>query len=73
MDPDSLPEDAEVTHINLNDGTCAGLTFPAMKAMSIQYHPESSPGPHDADQGTKFPYSNVEMVACKGDRWMYKC
>lgn len=40
-----------MTHINLNDGTCAGLTFPAMNAMSIQYHPESSPGPHDSDQG----------------------
>lgn len=49
VDPDTLPEGVEVTHINLNDGTCAGLTFPAMKAMSIQYHPEASPGPHDSD------------------------
>eukprot|EP00271_Cylindrocystis_brebissonii_P009237 TRINITY_DN23939_c0_g1_i1.p1 TRINITY_DN23939_c0_g1~~TRINITY_DN23939_c0_g1_i1.p1 ORF type:complete len:455 (+),score=96.53 TRINITY_DN23939_c0_g1_i1:136-1500(+) len=49
VDPATLPEGVEVTHINLNDGTCAGLSFPAMNAMSIQYHPESSPGPHDSD------------------------
>lgn len=42
----------EVAHIDLNEGTCAGLMFPAMNAMSIQYHPEASPGPHDSDQGT---------------------
>lgn len=57
VDPDTLPEGVEVTHINLNDGTCAGLTFPAMKAMSIQYHPEASPGPHDSDPGTPRSYS----------------
>ena len=51
VDPATLPEGVEVTHINLNDGTCAGLTYPALKAMSIQYHPESSPGPHDSDSG----------------------
>jgi carbamoyl-phosphate synthase small subunit len=49
VDTDSLPEGVEVTHINLNDGTCAGMVFPAMQAMSIQYHPEASPGPHDSD------------------------
>ncbi|GLJ31374.1 hypothetical protein SUGI_0629600 [Cryptomeria japonica] len=49
VDPATLPEGVEVTHINLNDGTCAGLAFPALKAMSLQYHPESSPGPHDSD------------------------
>ena len=53
VDPTTLPEGVEVTHINLNDGTCAGLSFPAMNAMSIQYHPESSPGPHDSDPGEK--------------------
>lgn len=57
VDPASLPEGVEVTHINLNDGTCAGLSFPAMKVMSVQYHPESSPGPHDADSGTSFNIS----------------
>lgn len=49
VDPDTLPEGVEVTHINLNDGTCAGMVYPAKKAMTIQYHPEASPGPHDAD------------------------
>eukprot|EP00850_Spirogloea_muscicola_P000570 SM000002S05650 [mRNA] locus=s2:1379931:1383192:- [translate_table: standard] len=49
VDPKTLPEGVEVTHINLNDGTCAGMTYPAMRLMSIQYHPESSPGPHDSD------------------------
>lgn len=49
VDPATLPEGVEVTHINLNDGTCAGLAFPAMKVMSLQYHPEASPGPHDSD------------------------
>lgn len=49
VDPATLPEGVEVTHINLNDGTCAGMVYPAMKAMTIQYHPEASPGPHDAD------------------------
>ncbi|KAH7352565.1 hypothetical protein KP509_19G051900 [Ceratopteris richardii] len=49
VDSASLPEGVEVTHINLNDGSCAGISYPAMKAMSLQYHPESSPGPHDAD------------------------
>ncbi len=49
VDPATLPEDVQVTHINLNDGTCAGLLCMPKKAMSIQYHPEASPGPHDAD------------------------
>jgi carbamoyl-phosphate synthase small subunit len=49
VDPASLPADAQVTHINLNDGTCAGLAVPSRSALSIQYHPEASPGPHDAD------------------------
>ncbi|GAB2219711.1 hypothetical protein Droror1_Dr00007348 [Drosera rotundifolia] len=49
VDPASLPDGIEVTHINLNDGTCAGLAFPALNIMSLQYHPEASPGPHDSD------------------------
>ncbi len=49
VDPDMLPSDVEVTHINLNDGTCAGILCSGKKAMSIQYHPEASPGPHDSD------------------------
>jgi carbamoyl-phosphate synthase small subunit len=49
VDPATLPPGVEVTHVNLNDGTCAGMFFKEKKAMTIQYHPESSPGPHDAD------------------------
>eukprot|EP00244_Chara_vulgaris_P014422 TRINITY_DN9013_c1_g1_i1.p1 TRINITY_DN9013_c1_g1~~TRINITY_DN9013_c1_g1_i1.p1 ORF type:complete len:328 (-),score=39.51 TRINITY_DN9013_c1_g1_i1:406-1389(-) len=49
VDISTLPEGVEITHVNLNDGTCAGMVYPAMKAMSIQYHPEASPGPHDSD------------------------
>ena len=36
VDPATLPEGVEVTHINLNDGTCAGMVYPAKKAMTIQ-------------------------------------
>lgn len=39
---------AEVTHINLNDKTIEGLRFKTFKGMSVQYHPEASPGPHDS-------------------------
>ncbi|OAY33325.1 carbamoyl-phosphate synthase small chain, chloroplastic isoform X2 [Manihot esculenta] len=49
VDPASLPEGVEVTHINLNDGSCAGLAYPQLNVMSLQYHPEASPGPHDSD------------------------
>jgi carbamoyl-phosphate synthase small subunit len=49
VDPSTLPDDVVVSHVNLNDGTCAGLVAPSRKAMTIQYHPEASPGPHDAD------------------------
>ena len=38
----------EVTHINLNDGVIEGLSYPRLKAFSVQYHPEAGPGPHDS-------------------------
>lgn len=44
----SLPKDVKVTHRNLNDGTVAGIECDAKKAFSVQFHPESHPGPHDS-------------------------
>jgi len=60
VDPASLPEGVEVTHVNLNDGSCAGLAYPALNVMSLQYHPEASPGPHDSDTGM----SNASFCFC---------
>jgi carbamoyl-phosphate synthase small subunit len=41
-------EDAEATHVSLYDGTVEGFDFPALRARSVQFHPEAGPGPHDA-------------------------
>ncbi len=49
VDPDSLPSsDVEITHINLNDHTNEGMRHRSLPLFSVQYHPEASPGPHDA-------------------------
>ena len=51
VDADSLRqagEPVEITHVNLNDGTVEGLAHTERPLFSIQYHPEASPGPHDA-------------------------
>ncbi len=47
--PDSLPSsDVEITHVNLNDHTNEGMRHRSLPLFSVQYHPEASPGPHDA-------------------------
>ena len=49
VDIDSLPkETVEITHINLNDQTLEGFRHRTLSAFSVQYHPESAPGPHDS-------------------------
>ncbi|QSJ20390.1 glutamine-hydrolyzing carbamoyl-phosphate synthase small subunit [Nostoc sp. UHCC 0702] len=50
IDPDSLPAAVvEISHLNLNDRTVAGVRHKSLPIFSVQYHPEASPGPHDAD------------------------
>jgi carbamoyl-phosphate synthase small subunit len=49
VDAESLKGAVEVTHLNLNDNTVEGLTHRELPIFSVQYHPESSPGPHDAN------------------------
>lgn len=74
VDPNSLPDGTvEVTHLNLNDRTVAGLRHRQLPMFSVQYHPEASPGPHDADylfeqfvqtmRSHKIPQKNVPSPA----------
>lgn len=50
LDADSIANvDVEITHLNLNDRTIAGIQHKSLPLFSVQYHPEASPGPHDAD------------------------
>ncbi len=48
VDTESLPDELEITHLNLNDDTGEGIRHRRFPAFSVQYHPEASGGPHDS-------------------------
>ncbi|CAN5793506.1 glutamine-hydrolyzing carbamoyl-phosphate synthase small subunit [soil metagenome] len=48
VEASSLPADVEVTHVNLNDGCVEGMQHKTLPVISVQFHPEAAPGPHDA-------------------------
>ena len=49
VDPEGLPDNVQVTHVHLNDNTCAGIMSSELAVMAVQFHPEASPGPRDAE------------------------
>ena len=48
VDPDSLPANCRVTELNLNDGTVESFAVDGRPVLSVQYHPEAAPGPHES-------------------------
>jgi carbamoyl-phosphate synthase small subunit len=65
VDPDSLPSsDVEITHVNLNDHTNEGMRHRSAPLFSVQYHPEASPGPHDA----RYLFDEFIALMKRGDK-----
>ncbi len=64
VERDSLPECLEVTHVNLNDETVAGIRHKEYPAFSVQYHPEASAGPHDSQYLFNMFRELISGVAC---------
>ena len=62
VEASSLPEELEVTHINLNDQTVAGFRHRSAPMAAVQYHPEAGPGPNDAQ---RFFDEFVEVVRAR--------
>ncbi|MDF1742850.1 MAG: glutamine-hydrolyzing carbamoyl-phosphate synthase small subunit [Gimesia sp.] len=62
IDPESMPDDIEVTHINMNDNTVAGLRHKTQPAFSVQYHPEASAGPHDSHYLFRQFYESINQA-----------
>ena len=62
VDAKTLPKNVKVTHVNLNDQTVAGFYSSDLQVLGIQYHPEASPGPHDAQELFQFFIQNNKGV-----------
>ena len=71
VDPDGLPGNAEITEWNLNDNTVEGLRLTDRLVWSVQYHPEASPGPHDADDVLAQFVREVRAAQAAAPGWIH--